>query len=100
MLLTDGYKIVERNFHSRYGEIDIIGIKNDTLIFTEVKARWNDRFGTAQESVTNQKLNKIKKTIDYYLFTHKNMPNKYMIKVMALEINNSGIVSIKIIDVD
>lgn len=56
LLQGKGYKIIDRNFHSRFGEIDIIAEENETLIFVEVKARWSPKFGVPEEAVTPQKL--------------------------------------------
>ena len=54
-----GYAILARRYRTRYGEIDIIAQDEDTLVFVEVKARRNDRFGTAAESVTAWKQRRI-----------------------------------------
>jgi len=63
-LLHDGYSILERNFHSRFGEIDIIALKEDILHFFEVKYSKNY---DAITRITPNKLQKIIKTIDYYM---------------------------------
>lgn len=61
-------KIIDTNFHSRFGEIDIIGLQNkDSLIFVEVRYRKNALFGTPEESVSHSKQQKIIKTAQYYL---------------------------------
>ena len=39
MLSALGYEIVERNFRTRYGEIDIVAVERDTLVFCEVRSR-------------------------------------------------------------
>ena len=57
-----GYKILERNFKDRFGEIDIIAKKKDCFVFVEVKARQTDKFGRPGEFVTIDKQTKIKKT--------------------------------------
>ena len=50
-----GYRIVERNYRTRYGEIDIIARKDGFLVFIEVKLRRSSRFGAPQEAVTARK---------------------------------------------
>lgn len=50
-----GYKILQRNFRSRYGEIDIICIREQTVVFVEVKTRTNTSFGSPEESITKTK---------------------------------------------
>jgi putative endonuclease len=47
-----GYKIIERNFRRRFGEIDLIAKKEGKIIFIEVKARRNGKYGTPEEAIT------------------------------------------------
>ncbi len=61
-LNTEKYQILKSNFHSRFGEIDIIAQKENTIIFIEVKTRTSNTFGTPEESLTPQKRRKIIKT--------------------------------------
>ena len=51
-LRLHGYRIVERNFRCRQGEIDIIARKGEIIAFVEVKQRKNADFGEAREFVT------------------------------------------------
>lgn len=62
-----GYKILNRNFTIRGGEIDIIAKDKDTLVFIEVKARYSNSFGTALESITYWKLKSLQKTALFYI---------------------------------
>jgi len=78
LLQEKGWKILERNFHSKMGEIDIIAIKSNQLCFTEVKTRKSLNFGVPSLAVDNKKQIKIKKTADYYLITHPEMQNFQM----------------------
>jgi Holliday junction resolvase-like predicted endonuclease len=50
-----GYKIRERNYRTREGEIDIIAEKDGTLVFAEVRAKTGKSFGSAEESITERK---------------------------------------------
>lgn len=61
-----GFQIVERNFHSRQGEIDIIGIHKGQLVFVEVKYRRNKNAGFPEEAVDFRKQGRICRTSDYY----------------------------------
>ena len=70
-LQQQGLKLVDRNYHSRRGEIDIIMEDAGTLIFIEVKYRQSDQFGSAAEMVTPQKQQKIITTALHYLQQHK-----------------------------
>ncbi len=97
-LLSDkGYKIIDRNFKSRFGEIDIVAEKDNCLIFIEVKARWSPKFGAPEEAVTPSKLQKIRRTGEYYSLLHPNLSKKLRIEVVALEMTGGRIVSSKII---
>lgn len=62
-----GYDIIERNFHSRYGEIDIIATKAEYMIFVEVKTRNNRNYINPCEFVDKRKQDKIMKTAVCYL---------------------------------
>lgn len=85
-LIKNGYKIIERNFHSRVGEIDIIAKDSDTLVFVEVKTRWSKKFGLPAESVTGRKLKSIIKTGQYYKLLHPELPESLRIDVLAIDI--------------
>ncbi len=65
-LKKKGYKIVDRNFRKRYGEVDIIAEKNNTLVFVEVRSLTGD-FMDPLESITPQKIERISKTAAAYL---------------------------------
>ena len=58
-LRLHGYRIVERNFRCRQGEIDIIARKGDFVAFVEVKQRKNAEFGEAREFVTYTKQRRV-----------------------------------------
>ena len=85
-LLENNYKIVERNFFCRQGEIDIIAIdiiKNE-LVFIEVKTRCNYNYGNPIESVDLKKQKHIKQVIKYYIY--KNRIENTTIRIDIIEI--------------
>lgn len=63
-LIEKDFRIVERNFYSKFGEIDIIAIKDDILHFIEVKSGKNFE---PIYAITPNKLKKIIKTANYYI---------------------------------
>lgn len=65
-----GYRIIERNFVCKKGEIDIIAENNDTIAFIEVKSRKEDSMVSGAEAVNYTKKMRIIKTAAYY--TYKN----------------------------
>lgn len=67
LLQKKGYEIVCRNYHSRFGEIDIIARNAEFLVFAEVKTRDENYQVSPLEAVTKGKQNKIIKTALLYL---------------------------------
>lgn len=65
-----GYEIIEYNFHSRNGEIDIIAKQHGYIVFVEVKYRENSDKGHPLEAVSVTKQKNICKSAAYYLKTH------------------------------
>jgi putative endonuclease len=61
----NGFMIVERNFYSRFGEIDIIASKDEVLHFVEVKSGLD--FESAIQNITPKKLSRLFKTGDVYI---------------------------------
>jgi putative endonuclease len=66
-LRQQGYKILERNYVTPLGEIDLIAQKGRTVVVVEVKTRKSLRFGSPQESVSVTKQNRLRRLADYYL---------------------------------
>jgi putative endonuclease len=65
-LKRTGYRILETNYRSPVGEIDIIAREKATIVFVEVKARSSNRFGSPKGAVTPAKQRKISMTaLDY-----------------------------------
>jgi putative endonuclease len=58
-LKRSGYRIIETNYRSAVGEIDIIASEKGTIVFVEVKARSSNRFGSPKGAVTPAKQRKI-----------------------------------------
>jgi putative endonuclease len=54
-LTSQGYRILERNYRTPHGEIDLIALHQGTIVFVEVKTRTNDAFGAPELAVTPQK---------------------------------------------
>ena len=67
LYITKGYKIIARNFSCRYGELDIVAQKGDTVVIVEVKTRKNNDYAEANDFVDFKKQNRIKNTADIFL---------------------------------
>lgn len=66
-LKRQGYKILDTNYRTKLGEIDIIGRQRSTVCFIEVRSRSTSQFGYPKESVDRRKQNKIIKSAILYL---------------------------------
>lgn len=69
-LLKEGFEILERNYRSRQGEIDIVAKDGELIVFAEVKYRKSLNYGYPEEAVTYRKQCTIRNTAKYYLYTH------------------------------
>jgi putative endonuclease len=65
-----GYRIVERNFRSRFGEIDLVVEDEKFLVFVEVRLRKSSYFGLPEETVDQRKQHKLRLTAEFYLQRH------------------------------
>lgn len=72
-LTEKGYKVLEKNFYTRFGEIDLICQYQKIIIFVEVKTRNSTDFGYGEEAVTPKKIDSLIKTALIYL-RDKNTP--------------------------
>jgi putative endonuclease len=77
------YKILDINFKTRFGEIDIIAKQDDTIVFIEVKYRKSSFRGTPQESVTYSKQQKIIKSAIVYI-KQNNIKNNIRFDVVSV----------------
>jgi putative endonuclease len=81
-------KLLERNFHCRYGEIDLIMQEGNTLIFVEVRMRSNANFGGAMMSITPNKQEKLKRSAQRYMQLHGEQACRFDVVLMhAVDIN-------------
>lgn len=85
-LEENNYKVIERNFLCRQGEIDIVArdFLNNELVFIEVKTRSNFKYGNPADAVDKHKQRHMMQAIKYYLYKNhvQNMP----IRVDVLEV--------------
>ena len=85
-LESHNYKIIERNFRCRQGEIDIIAkdLSKNELVFVEVKTRLRFNYGTPSQSVTSIKQRHILNVAKYYLY--KNSITDTFIRFDVIEV--------------
>jgi putative endonuclease len=82
------YKIIDRNFRKGYGEIDIISVKDNVLVFVEVKTRTTSLYGGAIEAISYSKLQKLIRTCEYYKMLHQNLPDAMRIDAILIDLGN------------
>ncbi len=74
-LKKQGYKILEKNYRTKLGEIDVIASKKRTLVFIEIKTRRNHNFGLPEEAIDWKKRRKMIRAAEIYLQS-KRLENK------------------------
>lgn len=89
-LKKEGYKIVVQNYRNPLGEIDIIALEGETLVFVEVKTRTGKGFGLPQAAVDLKKQSKITRVALSYLSNLKSEPALCRFDVVAVQKNVKG----------
>lgn len=84
-----GYKIIDRNFRIRGGEIDIIAMDGNVVVYVEVKTRSTHQFGTPEESVTYHKLKFLERASRFYRASNSKLPQLERIDVVAIDLSES-----------
>lgn len=77
-LLENGYSIINRNWRTRAGEIDIIAFKGETIVFIEVKTLPNGTLDMLKRELNYQKLQRIVKTSKRFLQNNRQYSNSYV----------------------
>jgi len=86
-----GWKIVERKWRVRGGEIDLIAMDGDELVFVEVKTRRGSPLGTAEEAVDARKAARLIALGEQYIGTHPEHEERFWrIDVVAITIDRRG----------
>ncbi len=71
-LAEQGYQILETNYRSALGEIDIVARDGHTTVLVEVRTRTSLSFGSPEESITAEKAKRLKRMAQSYLQAHRN----------------------------
>lgn len=90
-LKKKGYRIIERNFTTRFGEVDLIAEDRGTIVFVEVKARASDAFGAPGESVGIRKQERIIRASREYILAEGFDDRPMRFDVVGIEINKDGL---------
>lgn len=89
-LKKNDYRILERNYRKRTGEIDIIAFdpKYREYVFIEVKARKSMRFGYPEEAIDERKMNKIIETAESWLIEKEKEDVEWRVDIISIEWKN------------
>jgi putative endonuclease len=83
-LTRQGFQILEKNFNSRYGEIDLVAIDLNCVVFIEVKTRTSTEFGNPEDSISPSKLLKLENAALLWMEAHPEAPDDWRIDVIAI----------------
>ena len=86
-----GYRIVDRNFRCRAGELDLVAYDGDVLVFVEVRAHRDARSGTAVEAVGAAKRRQVTRVAEIYLAMRKLRPPRCRFDIVGI---TAGVVEI------
>ncbi len=89
-LTTQGLVLLESNYRTKTGEIDLIMKHNNHLVFVEVRYRRSSAYGGSEESITLQKQKKLIRTAQYYLSQHR-CHDQYACRFDVISLNHSEI---------
>ena len=92
-LQAEGFSIIERNWRTRSGEIDIIAQKDDVLVFVEVKTLPSGNLDTLSHELDARKQRKIIKTANFFLLKHRKY-NSCRIRFDVLVIDMPGLMPV------
>jgi len=97
-LIKKGYRIIEQNFQTRFGELDIIATRDNLLVFIEVKLKTGTDFGRPEEMITQKKLLQIKNTAEMFLVQEKALKaifKQYRIDAICIILENNVVKELK-----
>ncbi len=81
-----GYTIMERNYRTPYGEMDIICRNQEAVVFVEVKTRTNRAYGYPEDAITAKKRAHLEETALSYLQEHPEVNGAWRIDVISIEV--------------
>lgn len=84
-LENGGYKFLEKNEQSRFGEVDIVMLDKATLVFVEVKTRLSNKYGWPEEAINYRKLQKLKFNSSVLFQKYKSF-KRYRVDAVCIEL--------------
>jgi uncharacterized protein (TIGR00252 family) len=92
-LEINNYKIIDRNWRTKWCEVDIVCSKNNIIYFVEVKYRRNNLYGDGLEAITSNKLKQMKFAAEMWAHSHK-LKDDYTIAVVSVSPSGTDFVEI------
>lgn len=89
-LAANGCRVLERNWRCPFGEIDLVVLERDEVVFVEVKTRHNDRFGQPEDAVTHAKRVKLRRCAYAYLAARGWAARRFRIDIYAVTLGVQG----------
>lgn len=89
-LVSRRFRVLDRNFATPFGEIDLIAKQVDYIVFFEVKTRISERFGSPLFAITAEKQRHILKNCRFYLKRHGLYGKPCRIDVISINLNEKG----------
>jgi putative endonuclease len=89
-LKNNSYKILARNFRSRFGEVDIIAKDKDFLVLVEVKTRSSLSYGRPEEIVNSQKIRSIVRVGQFFQLKYSLFHLSLRVDIIAIEMTKKG----------
>lgn len=83
-LQQKGFRLLEKNYRTSSGEIDLIFFKNEELVFVEVKTRRSRNFGSPEEAVDDDKLEHLEFAVEAYLGQHPELEDTWRLDVISI----------------
>jgi putative endonuclease len=88
-LRQKGYRILDRNVRTRYGEIDLVALDGDCIVFVEVRALRSSLMAP-EESITRRKQRRVAQLGQRYLLDHGRADAEWRADVVAIEMDRDG----------
>ena len=92
-----GYRIIERNYQARIGEIDIVAREGESIVFIEVKTRRSTDFGLPEEALSNDKRRRLTKLALGYLAYHKIKNKNCRFDVVSILMDEDRVKDVRLI---
>ncbi len=89
-LEANGYAIIARNYRRRDCEIDLVAQKDGVVAFVEVRTRRGSSMGTAIESITDVKAERLLRAVERFGYDHPDIPPDRRIDIIAIDLAPDG----------